>query len=126
MTMALTENLAEIAIDGLRLRCRHGVMPQERVVGNDFEYTIVMRYDASEAVKSDDISAAVNYAEAVDVVRRTMETPSQLLEHAAGRLIDAFFAAFPSVCFVKVCVTKVAPPIPAQMRGVSVTLARSR
>ena len=35
---------ATIVIDGLRIRARHGVLPQERVVGNEFEVSLSLVY----------------------------------------------------------------------------------
>ena len=116
--------IATITIDRLRLYCHHGVLAQERAVGNEFDVTAVMEYDAAEAVKSDDIAQALNYAEAVRVISDTMQTPSALLEHAAGRVIDALASAFPSLLKVTVSITKIAPPISAQMRGITVTISR--
>ena len=116
--------IATITIDRLRLYCHHGVLAQERTVGNEFDVTAVLEYDATEAVKSDDIAKAVNYAEAVKAISNAMHTPSALLEHAAGRVIDALASAFPSILKATVTITKIAPPISAQMRGISVTISR--
>lgn len=121
----MQSSIATITIDKLRLHCNHGVLEQERVVGNEFDVTVVFSYDASTAIMYDNIANAINYADVVDVIRRTMQTPSSLLEHVAGRIIDAIITDFPSIISITVSVTKIAPPISAQMRGVTVTLSRN-
>ena len=63
-----------IEIERLQLNGRHGVLPQERVVGNRFELWITLRYDMSQAAQSDSIDCAVNYAEAVEIAKK-YETP---------------------------------------------------
>lgn len=121
----MQDTIATITIDKLRLLCNHGVLEQERVVGNEFDVTVVFNYDATKAVMSDNIFSAISYAEVITVIRRTMATPSSLLEHAAGRVIDALATTFPSMISITVSITKIAPPIPAQMRGVTVSLSRN-
>ena len=121
----MQDTIATITIDKLRLHCNHGVLEQERVVGNEFDVTVVFSYDATKAVMSDNIFSAISYAEVITVINRTMQTPSSLLEHVAGRVIDALATAFPSILSITVSITKIAPPIPVQMRGVTVTLSRN-
>lgn len=121
----MQDTIATITIDKLRLHCNHGVLEQERVVGNEFDVTVVFSYDATKAVMSDSIFSAISYAEVITVITRTMQTPSSLLEHVAGRVIDALATAFPSILSITVSITKIAPPIPVQMRGVTVTLSRN-
>ncbi len=121
----MQDTIATITIDKLRLHCNHGVLEQERVVGNEFDVTVVFNYDATKAVMSDNIFSAISYAEVIAVIRRTMSTPSSLLENAAGRVIDALATAFPSILSITVSITKIAPPIPAQMRGVTVSISRN-
>ena len=72
----------------------------------------------------DNIFSAISYTEVIDVIRRTMQTPSSLLEHVAGRVIDALATAFPSILSITVSITKIAPPIPVQMQGVTVSISR--
>ena len=121
----MQDSIATITIEKLRLHCNHGVLEQERVVGNEFDVTVVFSYDATKAVMSDNIFSAISYAEVITVITRTMQTPSSLLEHVAGRVIDALATAFPSILSITVSITKIAPPIPVQMRGVTVTLSRN-
>lgn len=110
-----------ITISGLRVYARHGVLPTERLVGNDFTVDAVLYYNAAKAMEDDEISEAVNYAEAVKIIRQTMSQSSRLLEHVTGRIIRALTAAFPAVTHGSVTVTKLSPPIPAQLSGASFT-----
>lgn len=108
-----------ITVSSLKVFARHGVFPVERAVGNDFTVDAVLYYDAQRAMREDDIDCALNYAEAVRVITEAMAQPSNLLEHVTGRIIDALTAAFPSVTRGTVTVTKLTPPMTAQMDGVS-------
>ena len=110
-----------ITIKALKVLARHGVFPVERVVGNDFLVDAVLYYDAQKAMSEDDISCALNYAEAVSVINAAMEKPSRLLENVVGRIIADLTEKFPAITRGSVTVTKVTPPIPSQMAGISFT-----
>ena len=73
-----------IEINGLRLFGRHGVYEEELLNGNTFELTLLLDYDISRPMISDDINDTLNYAQAVEIIRKEMETPSKLLEHVAS------------------------------------------
>lgn len=112
-----------ISVEGLRLHAHHGVMEQERVVGNEFEVTVRLRYPALHAVETDSLDATINYAEVCDVIKEQMQQPSQLLEHVAGRIRKALLSRFPRIEDGHISITKLSPPITCvQLDGVSVCL----
>ena len=112
---------AYVRIDRLRLHAFHGVMPQERACGNDFEVSVEMTvcgYDGS-----DNLDATVNYAEVIDAIRREMSQPSDLIEHVAARIASAIRREFPAVTATTVTVAKLLPPVAgAQLSSVSATI----
>ena len=57
-----------IEVKRLELWARHGVMEQERVVGNMFTVDVSLSVDLQRAMVSDSVEDTVNYAEVVDVV----------------------------------------------------------
>lgn len=111
-----------IEINRLRLRANHGVMSQERKIGNTFEVTAHLRCQAEGAVSSDELSATLNYAEAIDTIKAVMAEPSQLLEHVAGRIRSALTDRFPIISGGRITVAKLTPPIPVEVESVAVTI----
>ncbi|MEF2643966.1 MAG: dihydroneopterin aldolase [Paramuribaculum sp.] len=112
-----------IEIDRLQFHAHHGVIPQERVVGNDFEVSLRLVYPAQSAVDNDCLDGTLNYATVCAVVREVMAEPSQLLEHVCGRLQQALLERFPLIESGTVKVAKLHPPIPsAQLHQVAVEL----
>ena len=105
-----------ITLQQMRFHAHHGVMPQERQVGNDFEVTVSLQYPLDKAAMNDDLADTLNYAEVYATVAAEMATPSQLLEHVAGRIIRALRTRF-------VAVSKLTPPFKCQMAAVTVTLS---
>lgn len=117
-----SELTATIEVNGLRITAHHGVMEQERVVGNEFEVTVHLTADVMEALTEDSIEATINYAEVVEIITLMMKHPVSLLEHAAYQIRRALTAAYPNITSGMVRVAKITPPIPAQMDSVAVTL----
>lgn len=113
---------ARIEINGLRLFARHGVFDEERISGNFFELTVHLRYPIGQAMESDSIADTLNYAEAVEIIREEMETPSRLLEHVVGRIQRALLARYPAITGGSITLTKLNPPIPADIKGVAVRI----
>lgn len=125
MILSYHKMKVEIKVDRLKVFARHGVLPQERVVGNDFEVTVTACVDMPEEVlASDDLAGTVSYAGIVDVVKREMAEPSQLIEHVAWRIGRAVMRDHDAVESCQVTVAKLLPPIPSvEMKSASVTLA---
>ena len=102
----------KIFLNNIRLHAFHGVMAQERIVGNDFLVSVEAETNFSDAMESDELADTISYASMAEVVCREMEKPSQLLEHVAGRIARNLLNEFPDLTSVTVRITKLAPPIP--------------
>lgn len=109
----------KIKINKLRIHACHGVLPLERVVGQDFEVTLTMEVDYDG---SDNLESTINYADVCAVVKREMQTPSALIEHAATQLVLALRKAFPRLKGGELTLAKIAPPMPFDVQAVAVTV----
>ncbi len=103
----------KIIIDGFKIRARHGVMAQERVVGQDFE--VSLWFNLKEYDGSDRLEATVNYAEVVSVIEEVMAEPSALIEHAVTRIALALRQKFPAIGEGEVRLRKLCPPLGRQL-----------
>ena len=101
----------KVCIENMRFYARHGVMPQEQVVGGDFLVTLRAEVDMNRAMESDDIADTLNYAALY-----------KLVEHEAGRIAQAVFESFPQVTSLDVKVIKKNPPMGADCAGAGVEL----
>ena len=111
-----------INIDKAEFYAYHGVMPQEKVVGNTFWVSLTVEADVFAAAESDRLEDTLSYAEMFEVVKGEMAVPSQLLEHLAARIAKSLRLRFPSITGIDITVTKKNPPIVGQMEGVGVRL----
>jgi len=111
-----------IEINGLRVFARHGVLAQERQVGNLFEVTAHLVYPMEEAMRRDDLDGTLNYADAVEVIRREMSVSSALLENVAMRIKAALVARFPLIESGWIRVAKITPPIAVELDSVAIKI----
>lgn len=109
-----------IFVKNLIIQASHGVMEQERKVGNTFRVNITLEVpDASRAMSTDDLADTVSYADTVAIVRRSMSRPRALIEAAAGDIVRAIKTAYgPRIRGGSITIEKLAPPIPAQLESV--------
>ncbi|MDE5659474.1 MAG: dihydroneopterin aldolase [Muribaculaceae bacterium] len=111
--------LMTIHVNRLRIHACHGVLPLERVVGQDFEVTLAVDIDYDG---SDNLDATVNYADICALIKREMQTPSSLIEHAATNLTLALRKSFPAIRRGSLTLAKLAPPMPFNVSSVAVSL----
>lgn len=111
---------SKIYLRSVRFHAFHGVLPQEGIVGNDYLVNLVLDYDFSSAMKTDDLQGTLNYAEVYQKVREEMAVPSKLLEHVAGRIAHRLFSDFPEIQKLQLSITKVNPPMGGDSDGAGV------
>ena len=111
---------SKIYLRNVRFHAFHGVLPQEGIVGNDYLVNLVLDYDFSSAMKTDDLQGTLNYAAVYQKVREEMAVPSKLLEHVAGRIAHRLFSDFPEIQKLQLSITKVNPPMGADSDGAGV------
>lgn len=121
----------EISLEDARFHAFHGVMPQERMIGNEFAVDLTVRLpaevpDSRMEFISDELSDTVSYADLYEVVALRMKTPVNLLEHLASVIIKDIVSRWEMIEAVKIKITKLYPPIPNSECKASVTLTWGR
>lgn len=120
--MMTTKARTRIVLAGLRFHAFHGVLPQERLVGNDYRVDMDVDYDFTQALASDHLADTLNYADVYEVVEREMRKPAALLERLAGRIAESLFGEFPGITGVHLRILKLSPPIGADCEGAGVDI----
>lgn len=117
----------KILISGIRATGFHGVLPQERKVGQVFVVDCELHLNLTAAMKSDDLRKTVNYAEVALLVREVIEGESvDLIETLAGRIGDLLLKRYRKIQKVVVTVHKPEAPIPVEFLDVAVVIERKR
>lgn len=116
-----------IAIRGLQVFARHGVLPEEARLGQRFVLDVAAHLDLAEAARTDDPAATVSYADMASTAAAALtDERYRLIEAAAQAVIDALFALDPRIARLEVTLHKPGAPLPAVFDDVAVTLDRRR
>lgn len=101
-----------IELSGMEFHAHHGCFEQERREGNTFVVDFLGRFDPDKAVRTDRVEDTVDYGRIYDLVAEEMGRPSNLLEHAAGRIVRRVRDTFGgSLRYIQVTVSKKNPPV---------------
>ncbi|MCB4800924.1 dihydroneopterin aldolase [Methylobacterium brachiatum] len=114
--------VARIAVFG-----RHGVLPEEAVLGQRFYISLDARIDLAPAGRSDDVAHTVSYADLTQIaVDIATERRFNLIEALAEAIAATILERFGTVEAITVRVDKPSAPVPAILDGVSIEITRHR
>lgn len=117
----------KVFVTNLCLVGRHGVMKEERVLGQRFFLDIEVTTDARRASAHDDYKKAICYGSLCDLAAKISDAgPYLLIETFAERVITSILDRFPTVTEARVRIRKPGAPIDASFDTVGVELARKR
>jgi dihydroneopterin aldolase len=115
-----------LALRGLRVAGRHGVLESERSIAQDFVVDAALFLDTASAAAGDHLADTVDYVELAQRLAAVIAGPPVgLIETLAQRLADTCLAD-PRVREVEVCVHKPRAAIGHPFDDVSVTIRRGR
>lgn len=118
--------LDRIELRGLRVVARHGLLEEEKERPQPFEIDLELELDLSDAGRQDALERTVDYGE---VVRRVIAVVTgrqfDLIEALAEAIAEDVLEE-PRLEAVGVRVTKLRPPVPADLSSVSVAVHRRR
>ena len=113
-----------IHIEGMEFYAFHGHYREEQIVGNRFLIDVTIETNMEKPMESDNLRDAVNYQRAYEIVKLEMQKKSHLLEHIAGRILNALYVEMEEIKKVTVKVTKMNPPVGGKINSVSVVMSR--
>jgi dihydroneopterin aldolase len=115
-----------IVLRGLRARGRHGCLPAERELGQEFIVDVALGLDVRPAAARDDLLRTVDYGALADRLVSVVEgEPVNLIETLAERLA-ALCLESSQVEEVEITVHKPSAPVRHPFSDVAVTIHRSR
>ena len=115
-----------IQIENMEFYSFHGHFKEERIVGNKFLVNLTIETDMKAPAESDNLKDAVNYQRVYEIVKQQMEMKSHLLEHIAGRILDAIYSEMTGITKATVQVSKMNPPMGGKIGSVSVIMERQK
>jgi dihydroneopterin aldolase len=119
--------LATIRLKSMRFHGRHGVLPEEAVLGQPWILDLDLKVDIAQAAATDDLADTVNYAAVYELCRDIVTNERFcLVESLANRLLAAVLSAHPRVLTATLTVHKPHAPIPGDHAGISLTTTLTR
>ena len=102
----------------------HGHFKEEQIVGNKFLIDVTFETEMEKPMETDNLKDAVNYQRAYEIVKQEMQKKSHLLEHIAGRILNALYTELEGIKKATVKVSKLNPPVGGRGNSVSVVVSR--
>ena len=116
--------LDRVFVQGIQFYGYHGVAEEERRQGQRFLVDVELSMDLRPAGGSDELSASIDYAEVLRLVKEIGEREQyRLLEALAERVATALLERFPAAG-VRVRASKPDPPLPGAFEAVGVEISR--
>jgi len=113
---------SSISLHDIRVYAYHGCLEQEAQIGSWYRVDLTVWADLGASIKSDRLADTIDYVRLNQIVKDQMAIRSKLLEHVAGRILQAIKADFQKVTSVEVEVAKINPPIGGDVAQVSVKI----
>ncbi|MCY7817997.1 dihydroneopterin aldolase [Bacillus haynesii] len=117
----------KVHVEGMEFYGYHGVFKEENKLGQRFRVDLTAFLDLSEAGKTDNIDATINYAELYKLCKEVVEgEPVNLVETLAETIAAKVLEKFEAVQECTVKVVKPDPPIPGHYKSVAIEMTRKR
>ena len=117
---------ATVKVENLKIYAFHGCMEEEKVIGSDYVVDICAVCSVGKKAFGDEIEGTVDYVDLARIAKREMSVRSRLLEAVVKRIIDCCFNEIPVLDHISVTVSKLSPPIDADVESVSVSMDKKR
>ena len=117
---------ATVKVENLKIYAFHGCMEEEKVIGSDYIINIEAVCFVGNDAFNDVISDTRDYVDLARIAKREMLIRSKLLEAVVKRIIDRSFEEIDVLNKISVTVSKLNPPINADVEAVSVTMEEKR
>ncbi len=115
-----------VKVENLKIYAFHGCMNEEKVIGSDYVVNITAICFVNKEVFQDVINGTVDYVDLARIVKEEMSIRAKLLEVVVKRIIDRSFEEITVLNKISVTVSKISPPINADVEAVSVTMEEER
>ena len=117
---------ATVKVENLKIYAFHGCMEEEKIIGGDYVINICAVCVVGKKAFEDEIGGTVDYVDLARIAKREMSVRSRLLEAVVKRIIDCCFNEISVLDQISVTVSKLSPPIDADVESVSVSMDKKR
>ncbi|MDI9475806.1 MAG: dihydroneopterin aldolase [Natronincolaceae bacterium] len=117
----------KILMNGMMFYGYHGVLEEEKELGQRFIVDVILYTDLKKAGKTDNLDCTVNYKEVYETIKRIVEDERyNLLEALAERICEDILRLFGTVLKVNVKIKKPETPVAGIFDYFAVQIERER
>lgn len=98
----------------------HGVYPEEKIIGGNFELDVTIEVDIEEAGEEDDVSKTVNYEAIHQICKGVMQNPMDLLETVIFNIKTELQNHFVNMEGLEIRLSKLNPPLSGQVASATI------
>ncbi len=98
-----------IELKQLRFFGYHGLYPEEKKTGNEFEVNLDVSYPPPEKVTAPE--ETIDYVKLYQLLQEEMKNPRELLETLVTEIAQSIHQAFPRIKKIDIGITKLQAPI---------------
>ena len=115
----------KIKIQNLEVFAKHGVYPEENVLGQKFVISAVLHTTTRKAGMTDELEYSINYGEVSHFIKKFVEENTwKLLERVVEQLAQALLVEYPLLWKVDLEIQKPWAPVGLPLDTVSVEISR--
>jgi len=112
-----------IELKHIRFFGYHGVYPQEKKEGGEFEVNLSLSFHPV-GKKINSLDETVNYENLFELLKTEMQTPRELLETLAMEIIERIHEKFSRIKKAKIEIVKLKPPIEGLVGNVATAYSK--
>ena len=113
----------KIIVEGISIYSYHGCLEEEAKIGSNYTVDVIIETDFTDAAKADDLSKTIDYVIIFNIVKVQMAIRSKLIESVGQRIIDELKKRFGALKKVEVKISKLNPPMNANVEKVSIVIS---
>ena len=113
--------MAKIELENIRFFSNHGCLEEEAKIGSEYRLDLSVETNIDQATKSDNLTDAIDYGSLTEIGLKIAKQRHQLLETVVRKIGLEIIDRHPTVKKVKVSLTKINPPINANVEGVKIS-----
>ena len=117
---------ATVKVENLKIYSFHGCMKEEEIIGSDYVVNARAVCQLEQETFNDDITQTVDYVDIARIIKREMAVRSKLLESVVRRILSSCLEEIIVLEEITVSVSKINPPINADVESVTVSLSEKR
>jgi dihydroneopterin aldolase len=111
-----------IEVTGIRLYAFHGCLDEEARIGGNYIVDIYLETDFTEASQKDELALTIDYVLVNKIVTEEMAIRSKLIEHVGQRIWKKIINEIAGICYLKIKIRKLIPPINGNVDEVSICI----